>query len=281
MHPVFREGLLKGKRAIVTGGGSGIGKEITLQMARLGAEVAICGRKEEKLKKALKEFQKENLKVIAHTCDIRDADSVENFVEWVIENLGGVDILVNNAGGQFPSPVENMTPKGWAAVINNNLNGTFNVTWSVAKKWMIPHRYGKIINIVANMWNGFPGLAHTGAARAGVVNLTMSLAIEWAQYNIRVNAVAPGTIATSGMKVYPREVVEMAREWIPLKRYGRAEEVAYAVIFLASPAGDFITGETIRVDGGESIYGNRWIIPDNPEAKEESEKILQKVLQEE
>ncbi len=277
-HPIFRDDLLKNKKVIVTGGASGIGKEIAKQMAILGANVAICGRKEEKLNKAVTEFKNEGFELYAKQCDIREVTSVEKFVEWVIDQLGGIDILVNNAGGQFPSPVENMAPKGWAAVINNNLNGTFNMTWTVGKKWMIPNKSGKIINIVANMWNGFPGLAHTGAARAGVVNLTMSLAIEWAQYNIRINAVAPGTIATEGMRVYPKEIVEMAREWIPLKRYGRAEEVAYAVIFLASAAGDFITGETIRVDGGESIYGNRWIIPDNPEAKKESEEILNKIM---
>ncbi len=280
MHPIFNENLLKDKRIVVTGGGSGIGKEIAFQMAQLGGRVAICGRKVEKLEKAVTLFKREGIEVFYNVCDIRDVESVECFVDWAIKQLGGIDVLVNNAGGQFPSPVENMTPKGWSAVINNNLNGTFNMTWVVAKRWMIPNRSGKIINIVANMWNGFPGLAHTGAARAGVVNLTMSLAIEWAQYNIRVNAVAPGTIATEGMKVYPREIVEMAREWIPLKRYGRAVDVAYAVIFLASEAGDFITGETIRVDGGESIFGNRWVIPDNPEAKQESIRILEEVLDE-
>ena len=280
MHEIFKEGLFQSKKIIVTGGGSGLGKEMVRQFLQLGGKVATCGRTMEKLEKVREQFSKDGLELFIHRCDIRDIDSVEEFIDWVIETLGGIDVLVNNAGGQFPSPAENMTPKGWQAVINNNLNGTFNMIWAVGKKWMIPEKRGKIISIVANIWNGFPGLAHTGAARAGVVNLTMSLAVEWAQYNIRINAVAPGTIATEGMRVYPREVVEMAREWIPLKRYGKSEEVAYAVLFLASPAGDFITGETIKVDGGESIYGNRWIIPDNPEAKEESEILLRKILDE-
>ena len=229
----------------------------------------------------MEKFREKGYTCVGGRCDIREPEEIEKFVEMVLNEYGKIDVLVNNAGGQFPSPVENMSPKGWAAVINNNLNGTFNMTLAVARKSMIPRKKGVIVNIVANMWNGFPGLAHTGAARAGVVNLTMTLAIEWAQYNIRVNAVAPGTIATSGMRVYPREVVEMARQWIPLKRYGTAREVALAVVFLASPAAEFITGATLRVDGGESIYGTRWIIPDNEEAKKFSQEILKKALEEE
>lgn len=277
---IFYPELFKGEVVLVTGGGTGIGKKIAEEFARHGASIAICSRKEENFKKAEEEFISKGYRCFAQKCDIREYEMVEEFVSNVLKEFGKIDVLVNNAGGQFPSPVQNMSPKGWAAVINNNLNGTFNMCHAVGTKAMIPNRKGVIINIVANMWNGFPGLAHTGAARAGVVNLTMTLAIEWAQYRIRVNAVAPGTIATSGMRVYPKEVVEMARHWIPLKRYGTSWDVAQAVLFLASPAGEFITGETIRVDGGESIYGSRWIIPDDEEAKEMSKKILEEALKE-
>ena len=278
---IFREGLFRDRVVLVTGGGTGIGRAIAEEFGKLGASLAICSRKEENYRKGERYFTEKGYTCFAGRCDIRVPEEVEAFVDTVIERFGRVDVLINNAGGQFPSPVENMTPKGWAAVINNNLNGTFNMTYTVAAKSMIPRREGCIVNIVANMWNGFPGLAHTGAARAGVVNLTMTLAIEWAQYNIRVNAVAPGTIATEGMRVYPREVVEMARQWIPLKRYGTAREVALATVFLASPAASFITGTTLKVDGGESIYGTRWIIPDNESAKKFSEEILRRALEEE
>jgi len=278
---IFNENLLKGKVAVVTGGGTGIGKSIVRELAAVGAKVIICSRKKENIDSAIKRFEKEGINIDGSICDIRKEDILDGFVDDVVNKYGKIDILVNNAGGQFPSPVEHISPKGWRAVIENNLNGTFNMTLAVAKKAMIPQRGGKIINIVANMWNGFPGLAHTGAARAGVVNLTMSLSIEWAQYRILVNSIAPGTIATVGMKVYPKEVVEMARNWIPLKRYGKAEDVANAVLFLASEAGDFITGETIKIDGGESIFGSRWIIEDNDEARAESEALLNKVLEEE
>lgn len=277
---IFADELFKDEVVLVTGGGTGIGKVIADEFGKLGASLAICSRKEENFKKAQEEFQKKGYRCFAERCDIRDYEKVEEFVDLVLKEYGRIDILVNNAGGQFPSPVENMSPRGWSAVINNNLNGTFNVIHTVGKKSMIPRKKGVVVNIVANMWNGFPGLAHTGAARAGVVNLTMTLAIEWAQYKIRINSVAPGTIATSGMKVYPKEAVEMARQWIPLKRYGLAWDVAQAVIFLASPAGQFVTGETIRVDGGESIYGTRWIIPDDEESKKFSKEILEEVLKE-
>lgn len=276
---IFREHLFKNKVVIVTGGGTGIGKSIARSFGELGAKVVITSRKDEHLSPAEKELKKIGIDCIALKCDIRESEQVEKMVEAVIEHYKKIDVLVNNAGGQFPSPAENISPKGWATVINNNLNGTFNVTVTVANKWMIPIKGGKIINIVANMWRGFPGLAHTGAARAGVTNLTMTLAVEWAKYRIRVNAIAPGTIATSGLKAYPREIVEIQRGVIPLKRFGRPEDVAQIALFLASPAGDYITGTIIPVDGGERLWSSIWQIPDDDEAKKESEKMLKEVLE--
>lgn len=277
---VFKKGLFKDRVIIVTGGGTGIGRAIAKSSGGLGTKVVITSRKEEHLNPAEKELKKIGIDCIALKCDIREPEQVEKMVEAVLKHYKKIDILVNNAGGQFPSPAENISPKGWAAVINNNLNGTFNVTVTVANKWMIPNKGGKIINIVANMWRGFPGLAHTGAARAGVANLTMTLAVEWAKYRIRVNAIAPGTIATEGLKAYPREIVELQRSVIPLKRFGKPEDIANLVLFLASPAGDYITGAIIPVDGGERLWSSIWQIPDDEEAKKESENMLKGVLEE-
>jgi citronellol/citronellal dehydrogenase len=276
---VFKNGLFHDRVVIVTGGGTGIGRAIARSFGKLGAKVAITSRKEEHLKPTEKQFKDAGIDCIALKCDIREPDQVEKMVESVLSHYKKIDILVNNAGGQFPAPAENISPKGWSAVINNNLNGTFNVTLTVANKWFIPNRNGKVINIVANMWRGFPGLAHTGAARAGVANLTMTLAVEWAKYRIKVNAVAPGTIATEGLKAYPREVVELQRSVIPLKRFGRPDDVAQLVLFLASPAGDYITGAIIPVDGGERLWSSIWQIPDDEEAKRASEEMLKEVLE--
>ncbi len=276
---VFKNGLFNERVVIVTGGGTGIGRAIAKSFGELGARVAITSRKEEHLIPAEKDFKKIGIDCIALKCDIREPEQVEEMVSAVLKHYQKIDILVNNAGGQFPSPAENISPKGWAAVINNNLNGTFNVTITVANKYMIPNRGGKIINIVANMWRGFPGLAHTGAARAGVANLTMTLAVEWAKYRITVNAIAPGTIATEGLKAYPKEIVELQRNVIPLKRFGKPEDVAQLVLYLASPAGDYITGAVIPVDGGERLWSSIWQIPDDEEAKKESESMLKEVLE--
>ncbi len=274
---VFRQDLFKDKVVVVTGGGTGIGKAIALSFGRLGARVAIASRKEEHFLPAEKALKEAGIDCLALRCDVREIGEVESMVDAVIRRLGKIDVLVNNAGGQFPSPAEGITPKGWATVINNNLNGTFNVTSTVANKWMIPQGGGRIINIVANMWRGFPGLAHTGAARAGVANLTMTLAVEWAGHGILVNAVAPGTIATEGLRVYPREVVELQRSVVPLKRFGKPEDVAQMVLFLASPAGDYITGAILPVDGGERLWSSIWQIPDNEEARQASEKMLEEI----
>jgi citronellol/citronellal dehydrogenase len=180
----------------------------------------------------------------------------------VKDELGDATILVNNAGGQFPTTAETLAPKGWEAVIRNNLNGTFFVTQTVANKHMIRKRRGRIVNVIADIARGFPGMVHTGAARAGVENLTKTLAIEWAQHNIQVNAVAPGIIKTSGTSQYPPELIEAARQRTPMKRVGTAEEVAELVAYLCCDAAWFVTGETWYIDGGKHLWGDSWVIPD-------------------
>ena len=258
---IFAPDLLRDHVAVVTGGGSGIGLATAREMVRLGARVAICGRTQAKLDEAAAELRAAGGTVVARACDSREPAQVEAFITATRDELGRIDILVNNAGGQFPSPAQHISPNGFLAVIKNNLVGTFHVCREVAIQAMIPARRGRIVNVIANIYRGFPGMAHTGAARAGVENLTMSLAVEWSQFGILVNAVAPGVILSSGTARYPAAVVERGIRETPLKRAGTVDEVAAAIIFLASPGAQFITGATLRLDGGQALWGHTWEIP--------------------
>lgn len=254
----FKPALFQDRVVVVTGGGTGIGLAMAREFAELGARVAICGRRPEPLADAAAELQKTGTRVHTGTCDIRDLDQVTAFVDGVLKELGRIDVLINNAGGQFPAPAAGMKPKGFDAVIRNNLSGTFNMTHTVANGAMIPARRGRIVNIIANIYRGFPGMAHTGAARAGVENLTKTLAVEWAPYNIQVTAIAPGTIVSSGTDRYDPDLVVRAQDQTPAKRLGAPEEVAHLACFLASDAADYVTGTTVYIDGGASLWGNIW-----------------------
>lgn len=253
---IFRPGLFAGRSAVVSGGGTGIGRAIARELASLGATVVICSRSMEHLAPALAEIEASGGRAFAQVCNIRDPAAVSAFWQSVTERVGPVSALVNNAGGQFLSPADSITPKGWQAVIDTNLSGAFYMSREAFSRSMREHG-GAIVNIVADMWRGFPGMAHTGAARAGVVNLTQTLALEWAASGVRVNAVAPGVIDSSGLKTYPafvRERLDAIAQEIPAQRMGTEAEVAAAVTFLLSPAASFISGATLRVDGGGSLY---------------------------
>jgi len=252
---MFQQELFKDQVVLVTGGGSGIGFSIAQLFIRYGAKVIIASRKLEKIENAVQQLGKN---CEGKILDIKQSEQAEEVIKEIVKNYGKLDILVNNAGGQFPSAAENISINGWNAVINNNLNGTFYVSRAAFLQAFQNQKYGIIINIIANIFRGFPGMSHTGAARAGVDNLTKSLAVEWSRYHIRVNAVAPGIINSSGLEQYPPKLLDNINANIPMKRMGTCEEVAYPVLFLASPLANYITGETLYVDGGMRLWGDLW-----------------------
>ncbi len=260
MPSIFKSGLFDGHVAIVTGGGSGIGYSTALALGELGAKIAICGRTKEKLEGASAKMRGRGIDVFDAVCDIRDPAQIDAFADAVKERFGAVSVLVNNAGGQFPTTAETVTTRGWEAVIRNNLNGTFFMTQAIANKHMIAAQRGRIVNVIANIARGFPGMVHTGAARAGVENMTKTLAVEWASYNVQVNAIAPGIIQTSGTDQYPRELIEMSRQKTPMKRLGTPAEVAQLIVYLACDAAHFVTGECWYIDGGAHLWGDNWVI---------------------
>jgi len=255
---VFQPGLFKGQVALVTGGGSGIGRCTAHELAALGAAVAIVGRKAEKLDAVRAEIESAGGICSTHVCDIREEDTVRATVASVLERHGRVDALVNNAGGQFPAPLSSISAKGWDAVVRNNLTGGFLMARECVTQWMTDHG-GAIVNIIADIWGGMPGMGHSGAARAGMLNFTETAALEWAP--IRVNAVAPGWIASSGLDQYPPSMTETIlgmRKMVPLQRLGTESEVSAAIVFLLSPAAAFISGACLRIDGAAPNAKRIW-----------------------
>jgi citronellol/citronellal dehydrogenase len=227
--------------------------------------VAIGSRKTENVEAGLAQLQARGVEALGAALDVREPDSCEAFVTLVLARFGKIDVLVNNAGGQFPSPAHLLTARGWDAVIRNNLTGLFQMTHAVATRAMIPARRGRIVNVIADVARGFPGMVHTGAARAGVDNMTKTLAVEWAAFGIRVNACAPGVIRSSGTAQYGDTAFEFSRRATPLKRLGTVEEVSRVIVFLASDQNDYVTGATYSIDGGGSLWGDVWPI-EEPEA---------------
>ena len=257
---VFKPGLFAGQTVLVTGGGRGIGRCVAHELAYLGAHVVLVGRKLEKLESTCAEIVEDGGSASFKVCDIREEDAVKAMVAQVLAERERIHHLVNNAGGQFPAPLISINQKGFETVVRTNLVGGFLVAREVFTQSMCKHG-GSIVNMLADMWGGMPGMGHSGAARAGMENFTKTAAFEWGHCNVRVNAVAPGWIASSGMDTYPESMKSMIRnlkEHVPLQRIGTESEVAAAIVFLLSPGANFINGNTIRIDGAASLGTRAW-----------------------
>ncbi|MBP6114657.1 MAG: SDR family oxidoreductase [Acinetobacter sp.] len=254
-HSIFRSDAFQDKVIIITGGGSGIGRCTAHELSALGAQVVITGRKQEKLDKVSQEIIEDGGKVHSIVCDNREEQQVKDMIAEVIEKFGHLDGLVNNAGGQFPSPLESISANGFDAVIRNNLHSTFYLMREAYSQWMEKNG-GSIVNMTADMWGGMPGMGHSGAARSGVDNLTKTASVEWGKSGVRVNAVAPGWILSSGMDTYSgvfaEVIIPSLSNNVPLQRMGTESEVSSAIVYLLSDAAAFVSGVTLRIDGAAS-----------------------------
>ncbi len=265
---IFREDLFAGQTIIVTGGGSGIGRATAIELASLGAHVVLVGRTPEKLTAVQLDISEMGGESSTFTCNIREEEQVQALFADVLSRQGAVHGLVNNAGGQFLSPAEFISKKGFHAVIETNLTGTFLMCREAYNQAMRDNG-GVIVNMLMENWRGFPGMAHSAAARAGIENLTKTLAVEWVRSGVRVNAVAPGLIESSGLDNYPeaaQEFIQAVVKDIPFKRMGTESETAAVIVFLLSPAANYISGESIRIDGASSLWRKTWEIEDHDNA---------------
>ena len=260
----FRPGLFDGQTVVVTGGGSGLGRCAVHELASLGAHVALIGRQIGKLDAVAEEiasiYPERAGDVTKHVCDIRDEAAVKATVAEVIAAHGRIDGLFNCAGGQYPARLRDISLKGWDAVVRNNLHGTFLFSRECYVQWMEQHG-GSIVNMLADIWGGLPGMGHSGAARGGVLTLTETAACEWGHAGVRVNAVAPGWIASAGIDTYDeayRNVLRGLRTKVPLQRFGTEAELSSAVVYLLSEAAGFVNGAVIRVDGGVPTVRHTW-----------------------
>ena len=267
---IFKNALFAGQTIVVTGGGSGIGRCTAHELASLGAKVLITGRKQDKLDKVMVEITEDGGVAASYAFDIRDEEAVKLAVRQMLADHGQIHGLVNNAGGQFPSPLAMISKKGWEAVVANNLTGGFLMAREVFNQCMKKHG-GAIVNMVADMWGGMPGMGHSGAARAGMLNFTETASVEWASSGVRVNAVAPGWVASSGMDHYDptfaTEVIPKLKHAVPLKRMAEEAEVSAAIVFLLSEGAAFVSGCCINIDGAASRNSRIFPLLDHAKSK--------------
>jgi citronellol/citronellal dehydrogenase len=250
----FASDLLNGQVALVTGGGTGMGRATAIEMARCGADVVVLGRRAEPIEDCAKLIQQLGRKAVAIPTDIRLPDQIDAAMRRIKDEFGRLDILVNNAGGQFVTPARELNNKGFETVIRNNLIGSWQMTKAVADHFMLEHG-GSIVFVTACVRSGLSGFVHTAAARGGVLAMMKTLAFEWAEFGIRLNCVAPGTIKTEGMDHYPID----PEQWLKLNRnvmghMGDVGDISAAIIFLGSSLGKFVTGEEWYIDGGETLH---------------------------
>jgi len=256
---IFAPGLLEGSVCLISGAGSGLGRETALELARLGATVIGCGRRAEPLEETREAIEAIGGSADAIATDIRDAEGVDSLIDGVLERHGRLDLLVNNAGGQFLAPAETISAKGFRTVIELNVQGTWNMTLAAATKAFIPQGGGKVVSVTLSPHNGMPGMVHSGAARAAVENMMRTLSVEWSRFGIRLCAIAPGQFDTEVFRTkYPPVIVESVPKTIPLGRLGRPEEMAWLIAYLASPAGDFFSGAVLTLDGARDNWFGTW-----------------------
>ena len=256
---IFAPGLLDGMVCLVSGAGSGLGRETSLELARLGATVVGCGRRQQPIDETRELIAGLGGAADAIATDIRDEEAVAALVDSVLERHGRLDLLVNNAGGQFLAPAETISAKGFRTVTELNVQGTWNMTHAAATKAFIPRGGGKVVSVTLSPHNGMPGMVHSGAARAAVENMMRTLSVEWSRFGIRLCAVAPGQFDTEVFRTkYPAEVVATVPATVPLGRLGRPEEMAWLIAFLASPAGDFFSGAVLTIDGARDNWFGAW-----------------------
>jgi citronellol/citronellal dehydrogenase len=258
MPTVYAPGLFSGQVALVSGGAGGIGRAISWLLARLGAHVMVAGRNRDKVDRLVETIRERGHLAGGVVVDIRDAEAVAAIFREIAAAHGGMNLLVNSAGGQFPQPAIDCSVKGWNAVVNTNLNGTWFMMQSAARLWREAGLPGSIVNIVVVARHGLYGVAHTVAARAGVIALSETLGVEWAPLGIRVNCIAPGAIETEGWRVYSPEARSQFSRSNPMMRVGSAWDVAEACAYLAGPAGGFVTGDLLTVAGGGQLWGETW-----------------------
>ena len=256
---IFAPGLLSGQVCVVSGAGTGLGRASALELARLGATVVGCGRRAEPLEVTRSAIQDAGGSAEAVAMDIRDDEAVEALFDGVLERHGRVDVLVNNAGGQFLSPAEAISPKGFRTVIELNVIGTWLMTHAAATKAFIPAERGKVISVTLSPHGGMPGMVHSGGARAAVAPLMRPLSLGGSRFQVKLCAIAAGQFDTEAMRTkYPAEVVEAVPGTVPLGRLGTEDELAWLVAYLASPAGDFFSGAVLTIDGARDNWFGPW-----------------------